>query len=1316
MILLFSIALLCFAVPASAGETLANSVSAYHFNDATGSVSDIRFLPSGKRVVTAVCNSYLLMAHGEKDITAFEAQDRVIEKKKNGGSICYRCVNPLLPGLVISKRYWLENNGLRRELTFQNQDSRKRYLIPFTRVAFAPEFKRDSFWFGAGYLGPFIPAPQVTKETKVDKYVQSSKGMVLIHSDPGKGSFANYRVKINDTVVYPWWQSTIGRYREQEDRLYYTPDGWRMSLGCLDLPPDDGSIRYTDVLTVFSGNLFTFFSEILGKDRDFQEALAAIPPVAPEADDLSYILSMSANDVARHHTEMLDEGKVVYLANLLGSWGDYRAREDNRGWCGGRISTKELHDFFQSIRNISPRFLTANYGITVAANHSAPILAEKPEWFRMLDRQGRRDSLFPGLSENFQSMMNLPEVRDFYMNSLLGMANDLGNRMVYIDEAQQNNTINWQRDELIRDDHLVMFWDKLRRRAREEGKLLFFNGSGQPFADLNYMENARMMAPENWREYAGVALGLELFSAFRPHSRISPLYWEPTTVNDYSNRFLALGWVPAFQYDGEQPLAPVRAAYETGNADPVDVHYTPDWKSDPETNVESYAMRRLGTDDILVSFINRNRTAVSQEFTLDLASLKFPEEQRINIWAMPVKRYGKDRKEYFLSNRDYRELYRKNNWQGGFIGAPELVYSGPARGVFRHTRRDWQRDQMIQFVITPSPLSIFSENSLPCNYFYTKSRHTAISGSTVTTQREAVEILLADRNCFFASVEVDGKKVTPRPVDVGGQLFQLITLPAGTHHIRWEKENRKPAAVHAVPAADVADGRRIRVSSGDSSQLYAVEFEGRTVYTGTLPAELPGRHPGGIYRLRFAGEPDQYREFRLPEGVPGSVAPVASPKRHPAQRNVVPADVKYQNVSISAGATYVSDWDDAFDLQRNQLPYIVGANPQALELKAGTSPRERGNFVSLYVNTCAGFELSGARQIELKLKNTFSDNPAQFKGHVMYNYRNPALDFAGFVIDYRVGGKYTYRVTCSVGLYSDKLRNPLPPWGCGRVQDRAYDLGQLVDERAEHVFSLDLARMAPKNWDGTVFFSVGTSRLNPNRLLDVKILSFNRADAGNFLEPLEGRAGLPDMLHLPKLLYSPRSLQKPVPSEWRNWSRTTPLRALSMTKNPVTQQTWGYLAYDDRYCYLGVIGEERARKVLADDPYNIWKNDCIEAYWERPDGSVYQLVADVRGAKRAGVNYKGVNCDEVKVSSRVMPGKGFVIFIAVPWTTLKVDSPDAGKKIKFNLCRSRQGREPEYGNWGLGERRYAEPENFGTLMLGLFNAGQGRAEEILLRK
>lgn len=233
---------------------------------------------------------------------------------------------------------------------------------------------------------------------------------------------------------------------------------------------------------------------------------------------------------------------------------------------------------------------------------------------------------------------------------------------------------------------------------------------------------------------------------------------------------------------------------------------------------------------------------------------------------------------------------------------------------------------------------------------------------------------------------------------------------------------------------------------------------------------------------------------------------MASPKRHPAQRNVVPADVKHQNVSISAGATYVSDWDDAFDLQRNQLPYIVGANPQALELKAGTSPRERGQLCTTLCEYLCRLELSGARQIELKLKNTFSDNPAQFKGHVMYNYRNPALDFAGFVIDYRVGGKYTYRVTCSVGLYSGQAAESPSAVGLRQGAGSRIRSGALVDERAEHVFSLDLARMAPKNWDGTVFFSVGTSRLNPNRLLDVKILSFNRADGPEFSGTAGGKS------------------------------------------------------------------------------------------------------------------------------------------------------------------------------------------------------------------
>ena len=42
---------------------------------------------------------------------------------------------------------------------------------------------------------------------------------------------------------------------------------------------------------------------------------------------------------------------------------------------------------------------------------------------------------------------------------------------------------------------------------------------------------------------------------------------------------------------------------------------------------------------------------------------------------------------------------------------------------------------------------------------------------------------------------------------------------------------------------------------------------------------------------------------------------------------------------------------------------------------------------------------------------------------------------------------------------------------------------------------------APPDWDGAVFFSVGTARVLPNRRLQVQILGFNDKAAQDFLTP-----------------------------------------------------------------------------------------------------------------------------------------------------------------------------------------------------------------------
>ncbi len=1193
---------------AAALPVLESDNARYDIDETTGAVSRISVKPSGRVPVTGLRNYYQLMSRGG-DLKSDETWDRVIGKRISGREITLTCTNALLPDFRIIKRYWIENNGLRRELTFVNLSGQKRYIIPFTESTFAGDFWEHSYYFGAGYLGPFMPAPRVGGLTRVDKYVQTSKGMVLINANPAHGSFANYRVKINDEIVYPWWQSSIGRYREHDDRLYYTPRGWRMSLGCLDLEPNGGSIRYTDAIVYFPGDLFSFFNDVYGKDREVQQAIAAIEPVAPEMKNLLCTISMAGNGTVKYITEMLDEGDILFTNSLLGTWFDYKLPDRIAGANGGWFTFDDLYRYGKSYRDDSPRIKTGQYAITVAATPDAAVFKEHPEWFRVLNREEKKDPLFPGLRENYQSMMNKPEVREYSASTLVDMAERLGNQFVYVDEAQQNNTINYQQGQLIRDDHLVLFWKLLRRKAREKGMFLFFNGSGQPFADINFMENARMMSPANWREYAGIALGLELFDQYRKNTRISPLYWHLTRDNDYSNRILALGWVPTLQYsEAGRNLRPVRACFETGNTSPVNAKYTPDWKSDPKTEVESYAGRRMESDDVILSFINRARKSADIPVRLDLSTLGFPSGQRINIWSMTVRRFGEDIPDHFLSSREYRELYRKYGWNDGMIGAPRLIYSGSASGMFDYVIRNCPPDHMTQLIATDSPLALYTVNDLGMSYFYTAFRDVRINGSHVHNPREKIELLLADRDSVFTDVTANGNPVKVRDIDIGGTLFQCFPLGSGDFDIRYTTRPRAIPAAAPFKATPATDGNSIEI---DAPGLYALEFRGRTLYTGPAPIPVPAKHAGGAYLIRRAGTTGAVT-VDLSVGQGSDVNPDSVTVIHPAQQKIETVKADFGDVTISRQATYVSEWTDSFKLQRDIAPYVVSADARTRTLVAGTSHREKPGFTTLILKAYAGFELNGARQVRLRLANTFFDNPTLSNTHVTYNYRNSALDFAGLVLDYRVKGKYVRRINLSAGIYNSRLRNPFPPWGCGRVQDRHFDLGPLVDKSREQTFSLNLEQFAPPDWDGTVFLSVGVNRVYPNRRFTLELLEFNKPGSGDFIRATDGKAGIPDPLNLKKLRRPPRSLKTINPAEWRTWAKIDHLQKLKITPNPITQGTEACFAYDNQYLYIGVVTQETGRKVLADEKYDIWKNDVIELYFIRPDGKLLQLLADER--------------------------------------------------------------------------------------------------------
>ena len=292
--------------------------------------------------------------------------------------------------------------------------------------------------------------------------------MLLANTRNSLGSFAHFRVKINDSVVFPWWQSTIGSYREKNDRLHYLPDGWRLSLGTLDLQPGS-SISFTDQIVLFSGGLHEFFHDILSRDPDFQRELATLPPAPHVLDNVLCVIGWGFDPYLKYLAEMTGEGALVCKNLLSANWADYRWQDGFHSKTGGFITGPEIQSYIVRLHTISPRVQAGCYAITVGSDLHSPIFHEHPEWFRRKNRAGKEDILFPGMFTNYQTMMNRGEIRDFLSQTCSQMADYIGAAYIYMDEAQHQNTINWQTMELVRDDHVADFWKQLRHQMEKSG-------------------------------------------------------------------------------------------------------------------------------------------------------------------------------------------------------------------------------------------------------------------------------------------------------------------------------------------------------------------------------------------------------------------------------------------------------------------------------------------------------------------------------------------------------------------------------------------------------------------------------------------------------------------------------------------------------------------------------------------------------------------------------------------------------------------------------------------------------------------------------
>ncbi|MBR4675608.1 MAG: hypothetical protein IKP00_14200 [Victivallales bacterium] len=1266
----------------------------YTLNEKTGGIVSIASLPSGEPLVTSTENHYLLMTPGG-DVTAYESSDSVIKTANQNGSLVFACTNPKLPNIIVTKRYFPYNGGLRRTITYHNNGQSIAFLLTFTELHFPETFRQNLWHLGAGYIGPYKPFPKVDKPRPVNEYRQSSKGMVFVHPDGKAPNLCHYRVKINDTVVLPWFHSTIGHYREYADRLWYLPDGYRMGLGTLDLKPGE-DISVTDFLRPFPGDPYTFFEEIFAKDGEVMNEINSILKGPAWLNDVFMNGSYDVLDYIRWLSEMIDDGIFLGLTTTFSVWTDYRIQ--GRSFLpmaqGGAITPQEVLDYFALQRSITPRAYPSTYHIVISATQDAPVVAEHPSWFRPLDRAGKTDSLFPGLRGNYQTMFNYPECRQFLIDTLFEYTHITGQRSIYLDEAQMTNTIDWQRLALTRDDHTVLFWKALKERASKENLLLFFNGSGNPYADLNYMESPHEMASDRWRDWVGVAWGIGMMNRLKPGNRAVPLYWSAKT--DYVNRFLALGWIPApMVYSATIP--PMRAEYETGNLLPMRIRHSPDWMQDFSIEVESHTMERPSSNERLVSYISRAANPQDIPVTIDLGSLGYAPDTRINVWRLTPRYDTASKRNYCLADRELKENWRTYGWDdGNAMMVPELAYSGPAVGEFKQVLEQLAPNAMVQFLFAPGPASIRTVDGLPKNYFYTAVKNARINGKTATLERPS-EILLIDREHSFTDVTTNGTPAKVRPIDIGGVIGTLVSLPAGTHHLQWVEKSAVPPQNGGPDQPIIANGL---LSAGPDGTLLAIDHHGRTICTGTSPIKLPPQRENGAYKLRFAGS-SEARDFTLGGGK-GSNVPMYSFYFHPETTTQEEVSVKHGDVTVTRKAEWIGRFEDVVGLQRNLLPSVAEANPEQLTLLAGTTRRDGG--ANLAQRAFAGLELNGARQIRLRFQHTFLEPQSIALRHVRKGAPHPETNFTGFVLDFRVNGKYAKRVAISTGLYHTQYANPDPPhWGSGGKPDAVLELGEFIDGPAERVFSLDLEPLAPKDWDGTLFFSIGTARILPNRRLAVSILGFNDKEASDFLMPEQpiaaGARTMPNALRSKRLTQKPASLTGTLnAAEWQKWSPFERLQPLGTDPAALIRSaTRAWLAHDYEYIYLAVEAAEPGRAPECKDAAP-WRNERIELHIVRPDKKLYQVLADASGKTALFLGGIEAAPEGIICKATTVPGKGWMLFLAVPVNDLGFDMQRTPVVVKANLCRARLKPETEYSTWSPCQKGFSETESFSSFI------------------
>ena len=1079
--------------------------------------------PKRARCLDAVEGAYFL--EDKKDLYhASENADVIVDSHFSPATQDLRieCTNPALKDISIVKTYSIRGNTLARQLRFSSGSAIPFFFSYRSEAKLEPRFRQEGTYVGAGGFGAFEAAADITTEMQPIFYANSSRGLIL--SNPVRGyGFAHYRLKQDEKFVLPWW--AYSRAESAKDNFYYTPTGWKIPFGISGLKPG-GTVSYEENLTIFPGNYHDFHTQDYGARDEVRKEMESLGPIPAWLEDVTLYCEDGGVD-GREYTdfnnikrlaELTDEGHILVLVNLFGqNFADYYVDQGLIGFSGGYINGPELKEWIQKIQAISPRIKVGLYCYMDMAASGARLFKQHPEWFRATNKEGVIVDHFSGLPGS-TSMFNNPECRQALLDQYDLMFKYLGLDFVYLDDAMTNNLVNWETGEVLRDEDCYEFFRGMREVAARNGpdKAVFFNGTGNPYGDFEFVEAYSRLAADSWRPFAGVGLGVETFLINRPGVRVIPLYWTEALSREYINRVLALGWIPALDYTPDVEGRPfVSAAYEIGNADPVNADYQPDWRKQKDIKIESYATRRLGDSAAaMLSFISYNDAPSRQRISVKVDSLGLERGKPLFVWLYRIK----DATAYkgFTSEKAVKTIYAKTGWTLDMITEPECRYAGEYKEELALDVELTPR-MLTMLVVSNEPGAVYSMDGLPLNFLFSKTRGVELQSRLDEARKEVLIQVISDRerceiigflppDWRLKDVALDGKAVLPNGIALGDALYPLISVGRGRHVIQIACDARKTADLKLNGLKAVLTDQAIEISlpgaAGASKALVTVRQDDQLLFNRMVEKEQ------GLFRVPLAPQRGgtceiSVKAVQLPKGmVKVDCAPVelslpnnppslgltpSSPGTIPEQREISEINKNIRGLDILRIASHITA-TTVPPFQTKLKGLTVEVSPETLTIDVGTTRKIEGFLGAAF----GGFEVKNLRTARIRLKNTYFGAP-HISGpniHTHYYYPMPRL-FAGFMVDYHTPAGYTKRVALSVGVVHPQCNTTFPGHGKGGKPDQLVDLGPIITEGTEKEFDLDLSPYAPERWDGQVWFNVGSDWALPGRRLNAQILSAN---------------------------------------------------------------------------------------------------------------------------------------------------------------------------------------------------------------------------------